>query len=505
MIYNSLVETFKDSIWYGIATFLSRASGIILLPLYSHWFLPEEFGMIQWIIILIPIAYAIVSLQTGDAIHRFYYIYESSMESGKLIGTHLLMLSVGIAVLLLVMFNILETSVTTIMGNTYATTVLKLAIVSTCFCILNDYFSALLRLRKRVKSYLLLSVMQLILLLVTNIAFIKFIGMGYEGVFYAMMVSHGIILVAHILIGTRDIRLAVSINVLKRTLAYCYPLIIVALLEWLRMYFYQLYIGKQFGQMQLGYIAVGMRIVQIYVVSQTIFEMAWFRQSMEKMLHPRMNQLYQYFYRYSLVIFIVVFSIIALFSKEIIYLIARHEYLPAYKYIAIIFFVAFGEVLTSFFVMGILISEKTIYYMIAHIIGVSIGIPLIILLSKSYNIYGALCGAGLFSMILAFISLILANRVHRIGYVIKPLIPVILLCLLICLYNVLIANYDIVVVEMILKGIFCICLIITLYRFFLYQQERNILKETIVKCFRGIMTLSSITRKWALSCDEYRL
>ena len=76
----------KDFILYGIGGALSKASSIILLPFYTFYFSPEEYGVLELLTIIITLSSIMGLLQLESSLSRFFYEYKTE-ERKQLITT----------------------------------------------------------------------------------------------------------------------------------------------------------------------------------------------------------------------------------------------------------------------------------------------------------------------------------------------------------------------------------------------------------------------------------
>ena len=152
--------------------------------------------------------------------------------------------------------------------------------------------------------------------------------------------------------------------------SFLLPYLLVPVLEWVRNYYYQLYSLKVLGEAELGVFAVGIRLVQIFILisNRAIYGLAAYCDVCNRAF-PQGKRLYRYYYRYSLLIYFMVFLIISLFSKEAVLLISNAGYEQAFRYVPLLLVVPLASSLYGHFSIGIWIAEKTKYVTLAYGIG----------------------------------------------------------------------------------------------------------------------------------------
>ena len=473
MIKTTLFNTVKDAVWYGASTMLARVSVVVLLPLYARWFVPAELGVVQGLIVMTNFCYVIMALQLISVTMRFYYEYEREGQLNELLGTLMAVLCLSIVSFgSFFIFKAFWISTYLFKSPAYRLTVV-LALVGTAFWVVNDYLLALMRLRRRVVHYFLLSFFQFVGVVILNVIFIRYIVKGIDGVFWAMLFTNVILFVLLAFFGHIPAKLKWSTAIAKRAAKYTTPALIIPVMEWFRNYFYQLYSLKYFGEAQLGIISVAIRFVQIYILFDTAIALAWQPTSMSVIEHSRGKELYRYYYRYLMCVYLVLFVVLSLFSKEIILLAATEKYVSAFRCVPLLFLMPLGKALYSHYSMGITISEKTIYRTIANVCGAAVAIILIVFLGYIGGQYGVLIGSGIGSLAIALIALPFSNKYFRIGYSMRPLVITLLCCTVVSIYNAWIANLEVSGLEIAGKVMAVVALIALLYRYWLYGNEKE--------------------------------
>lgn len=477
MIKNSIISTAKDAVWYGAATILARLSIVLLLPAYARWFSPAELGIIQGFIVFINFSYVVMAVQMISVTMRFYYEYESRGTMHELLGTLMpVLLACTIIAAAVFIYKASWVSSYLFKSSGYSKVVI-IGVVGTVLWVLNDYVMALLRLRRKVTGYLSVSAVQFCSVMLLNILLVWHYKMGINGVFWAVLISNIIISALLIAVGYVPKRYKFSYAVAKRAAKYTAPMLIIPILEWFRSYYYQLYLLRYFGEAELGVVSVAIRFIQVYILVETAISLAWQPTAMSVIDHPQGKDLYKCFYRYLQAIYLVLFVLLSLFSKEIISVVATDKYSTAFRYVPILFLMPLGKALYSHYSMGITICEKTVYRTFAIASGVGITVGFIILFGKFGGQYGVMIGSGLGSLAIAIISLIFSNRHYKIGYPMSPLLATLICAAIVIIYNVSISSAQISGVEIICKTGAVAALILFIYYYWLADNERQYVRK----------------------------
>ena len=71
--FEHIIRLAKDTFIYGLSNIGNAFAGLLLLPIYTRVFPPEEYGVIEIILTTQALVLAIVSLQIASGAARYYY------------------------------------------------------------------------------------------------------------------------------------------------------------------------------------------------------------------------------------------------------------------------------------------------------------------------------------------------------------------------------------------------------------------------------------------------
>ena len=81
----------KHTLIYGSGLLISKAVGFFLIPLYTHYLTPEDYGILELLDLTAYIIGYLIGLGMTDAILRFYHESESELEKHQIISTALIL------------------------------------------------------------------------------------------------------------------------------------------------------------------------------------------------------------------------------------------------------------------------------------------------------------------------------------------------------------------------------------------------------------------------------
>lgn len=215
----------KNSSVYLIGQILSRAVGFFMIPLYTRFISPTNYGVMEMIEILTGSIAMIVSINISDSLPRFYYAEKDEETRNKIISTSIL--GLGLIGLPIVLFFLLTSKYLAflIADEAKYTFYLQISIVTCWFGILCEIGYTYLRMKYMAKTFVLITMANLALALSLNIYFIIFLNLDILGVFYSTLITQGLTALILTIWILKGVPLQLSIHFLKKLIAFGLPLV----------------------------------------------------------------------------------------------------------------------------------------------------------------------------------------------------------------------------------------------------------------------------------------
>lgn len=224
---------FKTAILYTIGTMMTPAIGLILLPLYTDYLSPAEYGIMTSVQSFIGVLQLFMVLSLHGAVSRLYYDFMNDRnEQKKYVGSILLfvlLLASSISILLF----LLKPIIGAVLFKSISLNPFYL------YMILQSFFTALTSipmtlLRVKEKAWLFLSIIFIknLVILILTLYFIINLNMGVEGPFLAAIIAQAFILVLYFFAIKKDFSLNFSYQYLKKSLQFSLPLLPHAISGW---------------------------------------------------------------------------------------------------------------------------------------------------------------------------------------------------------------------------------------------------------------------------------
>lgn len=260
----------KNTAIYAIGNFASKLLNVVLLPIYTVYLTPEDFGQIDLYVTGASFILPLLTLQAIDAAYRYMLDEEVEYSYSQIISSTGFLYLSGFALLAVIMslaYSLLDFQ----FGLVYF-----VYLCSTFSC---QGLQQIVRGLKKNSVYAFAGFLITLVQGLTNIALIVLLDVGAVSLLMAPIVASviGIIyIVRHIKLFTYFRRYCVSGTLLCKMVKYSFPLCAHSMCWWFvtsaGTYFLAFSTG---GTEQSGVYAMGVKFTQIMSMFNTVFFLAW--------------------------------------------------------------------------------------------------------------------------------------------------------------------------------------------------------------------------------------
>jgi O-antigen/teichoic acid export membrane protein len=316
---------------YGLGKVGNRVIGFVLIPVYSRYLTPEDYGILALVSMFGQILFTLMNMGQSSALFRTYFAHTDSAARDTVITTSLwliLTLSFPIGLLALVMAKPLASLLT---GSPAYTVWVMIAIGGVAFKTLLRLSFAVLRAREESKHYTRMALAETVSGLVLAIIFVVGLHLGGRGVLLSQLLAELLLCLYLVPTMLRGLTFKVSRQDSRDLLGYGLALIPAGLLSFL-LHLSDRYFLKHFVSLHaVGIYALGYRFGEILSFATSAFELAWpqflfgYRQS------PEAPTLYARVCTYFLGVMGFLWLAVSLLAEEIVILMAHPSFHEAYR------------------------------------------------------------------------------------------------------------------------------------------------------------------------------
>jgi len=437
----------KHSFIYSISNVALKASGVILLPLYTAFFTVEEYGRLGLLLVTIIVISQSLVLGQSLSIIRYNNTTDDLNKRRSILFTITLLILTVVMVFVLAT-NFILPQISTLFGDIELfQPLIEISIYIIVFITLNNLFLSKLRAEDKSVLFTFSGIFKIIVMIALNIYLIVYRKFGIEGVLYAQLAGEAIqtvIIMPHIL---GQLKFKFEYKILVPTLKFGFPLIFSAmainLLNGSDRYLINFLANETvLGLYELGYKVAG--VVNMFVIMPFGFALM----PLAYKLYKKENDKIYYIKIKTYAAFIFVWSGLALslFSREIVMIFAADQsYYQAFEVVPLIVlaYVFYGISMISSLGMHLTGNNKFAAYITLFCASLNIGLNFWLI-----PIFGMMGAA--FNTVIAFIFLdifsnIASNRYFKIQYEYFKLFRLILLGILTFIISLVVSDYELLI------------------------------------------------------------
>ena len=392
--------------FYTIGNILPQAVGFLLLPIYSRYLTPADYGIVSSMQVLISIFGILFTLAIDKSVYRLYFDYKLEKDKKDFLGTitiAFIIISIFFLSLVFVFKDVVGLIFKSIEFSPYYIYAILTALVNVFVLIPKIY----LQINEKADKYFYISTVQFLLTTGFVVWFVLVEKSGPAGMLKGQLLGNLILLPFIFYIIYRIINFTFNFKMLKEILLYSLPVIPALLSSWILNLSDRVFIERYFDLNDVGLYSIGYKIAGLVLVVSAAFHQAYnpifYKLAGSTNQENAKKQLTRYNDIYIITLLLLVFFV-SLFSKEAIQLLLDKQYLDAYKIVPLIalsylFYQAGG--LLNFMMYQEKKTARVMYHVVCSAI---LNVVLNFLLVPKYGAYGAAIAT-----ILSFIALFVAN------------------------------------------------------------------------------------------------
>lgn len=379
----------KHSAVYGLGGLVSRILAVLLLPLYTRYLSPSDYGKVETLIALTTVTGIALRMGITSAFFRFYFDSPEPAERRLVLRTSF-WFTMGMATLGLVAGLALSGEVSRLLFGSAADRELVAAAFVGLWAGMNyEQLTSLFRVEERSTAFVSASLANVLATIGATLLLVVVLEQGPIGVIVGNFT--GTLLVYAALLGYRREQLGLQFDrrLLREMNRFGLPLVPTALFLWVTNFSDRFFLVKLAGTAEVGLYSVGVRIASAMVLLLTAFRLAWpaFAYSIEDDREARRT--YAFVLTYLVLVASWVATALALLSPWLVDWIAAPAFASASRVVGPLAFaaVAFGGYIVV--AIGVGRARRTQFNWVVTGAAAAVNAALNLLLIPPYGMMGA--------------------------------------------------------------------------------------------------------------------
>ena len=265
----------KHSLIYGLGGLVSRILAVFLLPLYTRYLSPSDYGKVETLVALSTVLGIVLRMGITSALFRFYFD-SPEPEHRRLVLRTSFWFTMGMATLGLVAGVALSPEISTwLFGSSDDWELVAAAFVNIWVNMNYEQLTSLFRLEERSTAFVAASLANIFLTVGVTLVLVVGLETGPIGVIVGNFA--GTLLVYLALVGFRREQLGLQFDrrLLRQMNRFGVPLMPTAIFLWVTNFSDRLFLVRLADTTEVGLYSVGVRIASAMVLILTAFRLAW--------------------------------------------------------------------------------------------------------------------------------------------------------------------------------------------------------------------------------------
>jgi O-antigen/teichoic acid export membrane protein len=343
-VFAKLLELLRHSAIYGLGSIVARIVGVLLLPLYTRYLSPSDYGLIETLVALSAVLTALVAQGMKSAFFRFYF--DSAEPERRLLVVrtafwYVLAASTSVSVAGIA----LAPQVSWVLFGTHGHGRLVIAAFIGLWAALNyEQLTSLFRVEQRSGAYVVATLANVAITIGATIVLVVALGKGPIGVLIGNFTGTLIVYAALLFYSRRALGLQFDRKLYRAMNRFGLPLVPSAVALWLTNFSDRFFLIKLTDAHEVGLYSIGVRIASALVLLLTAFRLAWpaFAYSIED--DREAQRTYSFVLTYVVYVCCWIALALGLLAPWIVKLITTRPFYPAQNVVAPLAFgvAAFG-------------------------------------------------------------------------------------------------------------------------------------------------------------------
>lgn len=356
---SQLEKTVKHSAIYSIGTILRRITGLVMLPIYTRYLTPADYGAVELLIMAIEISSILVGLRISQALFRYYILAKTEYEKNEIASTVLLTVLGSSFVGATVLYTFSEPLTVFIFGNNeyiYEFQLFALTLITNAISAVGLSY---LRAKQMPILFVSIGVLTLMLQVALNIIFVVMLELHVTGVVYSAVISGGVVALglSLYLFACTGIHYSVSITI--KLVRFVAPLMLASVAA-----FYVAYADKYFIRLfwdltEVGLYSLAIRISAVLLTVFEAFNMSWGADRFEVVKKDNARKIFEQVFRFSGVVLVMAGGGLALFANDFFRVMTSPEFYSAGYVVPALVLAYLFDSLMVFCSFGALYKDRT--------------------------------------------------------------------------------------------------------------------------------------------------
>ena len=398
---------------YTAASIISKLIAVALLPLYTRYLTPSDYGSAEVLFAAVVAASIVIRLGVVEALLRFYY--KTDEDPDQTVATSFAALFWAGTVSALVLMPFAGPISDLLLGQT-ETGLTRIAIGGLWVLTLSEYLLTIFRLDERAKAFFRVTMVSVLVTIPVTVVLVVFFDLGAEGLLLGSY-GTGIVVVLFLIAYHRQrLSLMPDVPLLKRLMRFGLPTMPAELSLYSLSFVDRIIIARSLGLAEAGLYSLAVKVSQSVNVLVRGFQLAFPPLAYSIQDDDVARRAYSAVVTWFVVLMALVITGIWLTAPWIIRIFAAPEYFPAAEAVGP---VAAGTALYAIYMVLLVVlgrTGRTEFNFPATLAGVTANIGLNLILVPAWGIVGAAVSLVISYAVVLVLMYVFTQRLFPVPY-----------------------------------------------------------------------------------------
>jgi O-antigen/teichoic acid export membrane protein len=434
----------RHGLIYGGGVVLSKAVAFLMLPIYTRYLSPADYGVLRLLEMVLEVASIVAGSRLGAGIFWFYHKAQTDAERRKVLSTAVIVLLLSYAVATAAIYVFAPTIAEIALGSVQDVGLVRIAGMGLAFESLFLVPTAYLRLGDRSLLYVSVMTGKLILQVTLNVVFVVFMGLGAKGVLLSTLAGNILTGTGLMIYLVRDVGVRFSNRAARDLIRFGMPFVATQVATFILTFGDRYFLRRVTDTSAVGLYALAYQFgFLLAMLSEVPFSMVWEPARFEIAKRPDRDELFARGFTYFNLVLVTIAVCIALFVGDLLRIMAAPAFLPAADLVPIILIAYVFQSWTLVHNIGIQVREQTGWYTVATWAGAIVAIiGYAVLIPRFYGLGAALATVASFAVV-EWAVYGVSQRLWPVRYQWGPVIRATLLAVGACAVGVLLPRANV--------------------------------------------------------------
>ena len=416
-MFEQLKRLAKHSAIYGLGGLVQRLLAVLLLPLYTSYLTPADYGQIETLVAAAAVVVIVLRGGISSAFFRFYFDSEQPDEKLRVVRTSFwYTMSAATAGLILIVAFASQISGWLHLGSG-GTTLVYASAVGIWAQMNYEQLTSLFRVEERSVQYVVASIANILITVGATVLLVVVYDKGPLGVLVGNFIGTLIVYVVLVAYHREQLGLVFDRKLFRAMNTFGTPLIPSALALWAINFIDRWFVAYYKGQGEVGVYSVAVRIASAVLFLLLAFRTAWPAFAYSISDEGDAKRAYSYVLTYVLLVTCWVSLALALLAPWLVHLLARNpSFQRASEAVGLLAFSSAAYAGYTVLAIGSGRARRTQLNWVISALAAVVNIGLNIWLIPKYGMIGAAISALVAYVVLFLAMLWYAQSVYPVAY-----------------------------------------------------------------------------------------